>query len=296
MRISEHVDGSYRHADKPRQPIANGCYNADKYPTIQSAITAAGTSGCVTITPLTTDTSDWFNPNALTIIDQRPTSRVGQFLGGASVIPRLSNFAASNIASDTIVYFGNSTVWNAQPWYTDLAEQDIAGGILNGMNIHQDVQSVAADSNGNVTVVLSSPSGFTVGQFVTLEPTNPSLNICIGSGIVTAVSGDQFTFTGVGTDTECNNVSTTSTGGIASQQLLNFGNNGATLASMLANTSATSTGIGGICAVKPSLLIIRSGLINDVRTGNTNLTQAEALEQAVVGHCAFLFSQHRHLS
>ena len=71
------------------------------------------------------------------------------------------------------------------------------------MNIHQDVQSVAADSNGNVTVVLSSPSGFTVGQFVTLEPTNPSLNICIGSGIVTAVSGDQFTFTGVGTDTKC---------------------------------------------------------------------------------------------
>jgi Chaperone of endosialidase len=261
---------------------ANGCYNADQYPTIQSAIAAAGTSGCVTITPLTTDTSTWFNPNALTIIDQRPTSRVGQFLGGASVTPKLANFAASNIASDTIIYFGNSTVWDAQPWYTDLAEQDIPGGILNGMNIHQDVQSVAADGSGNVTVVLGSPSGFTVGQFITLEPSNPALNTCIGSGIVTAVSGDQFTFTGVGTDTECNNVTTTSTGGIATQQLLNFGNNGATLASMLSDTSATSTGIGGICAVKPTLLIIRGPLINDVRTGGTTLAQAEAEERQLL--------------
>jgi hypothetical protein len=150
------------------------------------------------------------------------------------------------------------------------------------MDIHQDLVSIAADSSGNVTVILGSPSGFTVGQFVSVEPTAPSANICIGSGIVTAVSGNQFTFTGAGTDTQCINLSTTSTGGVASQQLLNFGNNGATLAVMLTNTSATSTGIGGICAVKPDLLIVRGPLINDVRTGPTSLAQAKALERQLL--------------
>jgi hypothetical protein len=257
--------------------IANGCYNADQYSTIQSAITAAGTSGCVNITSLTTDITNWFNPNALTIIDQRATSRVGQFLGGASVTPKLANFSNGSVANKKIIYFGNSTVWSATNWYTTMAKQNIAGGLLNGMNIHQDVQSVTADSSSNVTVVLGSPSGFTVGQFVSLYPTNAGLNICIGSGIVTDVSGNQFTFTGVGTNTECKNVTTTSTSGMASQQLLNFGENGATLAVLLADTSATGTGIGGICAVKPDLLIIRAPLINDVRLESTNLAQAKAL-------------------
>ena len=263
--------------------IDDGCYNASQYSSIQNAITAASsTSGCVVISPLTTDTTSWYNPTGLPIIDERPTTRVVEFLGGASVTPKLANFAASNVASDTIVYFGNSTVWAATNWYTTMARQDIAGGILAGMNIHQDLQSLSADSNGDVTVVLGSPSGFTVGQFVTVEPNAGTLPQCIGSGIVTAVSGDQFTFTAEGTDTQCTNVSMTSTGGIASQQLLNFGNNGATLSSMLANTSATSTGIGGICAVKPNLLIIRGPLINDVRTGNTNLAQAEAMERQLL--------------
>jgi hypothetical protein len=249
----------------------DGGFNTDQFPTIQSAINAAGTTGYVTITPLTTDTSSWDNPNGLTIIDTRPTTRVGQFLGGASVTPKLANFANGSVANKKIVYFGNSTVWNATSWFTTMAEQDVPGGLLQGMNIHQDVQSVSADSNADVTVALGSPSGFTVGQFVTVEPTNNTLSACVGSGIVTAVSGDQFTFTGEGTDAQCTNVATTSTGGTATQQLLNFGNNGGTLASMLANTASNSTGIGGICSVKPDLLIIRGPLINDVRTGSTNL-------------------------
>ena len=249
---------------------------------VQSAINAAGTTGCVTITPLTTDTSNWYNPSGLTIVDQRPTTRVGEFLGGASVTPKLANFAAGSVANKKIMYLGNSTVWNASAWFWTMAAQDISGGILAGMNIHQDVQSLSADSSGNVTVVLGSPSGFTVGQFVSLIVTVSTLDQCQGSGIVTAVSGDQFTFTGTESSAGCVNVVSTPTQGMATQQLLNFGNNGATLASMLANTSTTSTGIGGICAVKPDLLIIRGPLINDVRTGTTNLAQAEAMERQLL--------------
>ena len=174
--------------------IANGCYNADRFTSIQSAINAAGTTGCVTITPLTTDTTNWFNPNALTIIDQRPATRVGEFLGGASVTPKLANFANGNVANKKIIYFGNSTVWNASAWFTTIAQQDIAGGILAGMNIHSDLQSASVDGNGNVTVILNSPSGFTVGEFVSFITTSNALVACQGSGVVSAVSGDQFTF------------------------------------------------------------------------------------------------------
>ncbi len=262
--------------------IQNGCYNADQFSTIQGAITAAGTAGCVTITPLTTDTAAWKNPNGLTVIDQRPTIRIGQFLGGASVKGSLSNFFNGSVAGKTVVYFGNSTVWNAINWFsTILTQATVPGGVFGGMGVHSDVSSVTADANGNVTVTLNSPStDIVIGKYVTLETVSGAFN-CDGSGIVTGTATNQFTFS-IANDSSCINLSNVASTGYVSQQILNFGNNGSTLAVMLANTSPTSTGIGGVCAIKPDLLIIRGPLINDVRTGATSQVQATALERQML--------------
>ena len=58
-------------------------------------------------------------------------------------------------------------------------------------------------------------------------------------------------------------------------RILNFGNNGASLAAMLAGQGPFP--ITAVVAAQPDLLIIRGPLINDVRLGGTSLQQAEQL-------------------
>lgn len=63
--------------------------------------------------------------------------------------------------------------------------------------------------------------------------------------------------------------------GLDPASILNYGNNGASLAALLAGQGPFP--IAAVIAAKPDLLIMRGPLINDVRLGATDLAQAEQL-------------------
>jgi hypothetical protein len=63
--------------------------------------------------------------------------------------------------------------------------------------------------------------------------------------------------------------------GLNPSNVLNFGNNGASLAALLAGQGPHP--IEAVIAAQPDLLIMRGPLINDVRLGQTDLAQAEQL-------------------
>jgi lysophospholipase L1-like esterase len=63
--------------------------------------------------------------------------------------------------------------------------------------------------------------------------------------------------------------------GLNPEQILNYGNNGATLAALLDGQGQYP--VAAVIAAQPDLLIIRGPLINDVRLGTTTLEQATAL-------------------
>jgi hypothetical protein len=74
--------------------------------------------------------------------------------------------------------------------------------------------------------------------------------------------------------------------GLAPANVLNYGNNGASLAALLAGEGPFP--IAAVIAAKPDLLVIRGPLIDDVRLGQTDLTQAtqllhQALDQITAG-------------
>lgn len=63
--------------------------------------------------------------------------------------------------------------------------------------------------------------------------------------------------------------------GLNADNVLNYGNNGASLAALLAGEGPYP--IDAVIAAQPDLLIMRGPLINDVRLGYTDLTQAKGL-------------------
>jgi hypothetical protein len=63
--------------------------------------------------------------------------------------------------------------------------------------------------------------------------------------------------------------------GLSPTNVLNYGNNGASLAALLAGEGPFP--IAAVIAAQPDLLIMRGPLINDVRLGYTDLAQAEQL-------------------
>jgi hypothetical protein len=74
--------------------------------------------------------------------------------------------------------------------------------------------------------------------------------------------------------------------GLDPSDVLNYGNDGASLAALLAGLGPYP--IAAVIAAQPDLLIMRSPLINDVRLGQTDLAQAkqllrEALDQITAG-------------
>lgn len=195
----------------------------------------------------------------------------------------LSRFFSGPLAKKVILRWGNSTVWNSSSYYYKFFSQTKPTGILAGMTVRSDVQSISSDSSGNVTVVLSSApdSTLAVGRFVSFWPAKPSLARCLGTGPIKAISGNTFTFA-FKMNGPCTDVASTLTRGYVSTQILNFGANGNTLSNALANSDPTSLGIAGVCAVKPDLMIFRGYLINDVRKGATDLTAAKAMIQSAL--------------
>jgi len=198
-------------------------------------------------------------------------------VGGSAISATLSRFYSGGLTGKRVVYFGNSTAWNAAGYYTRIYREMIPGGVLEGLSVRSDVSNLSSTAGSAVTVTLSSAVGSdaVVGEWISLTTlTGTGANGCQGSGIVTAVSGNDVTFSLA--NGSCASVGSTAATGFISKSFLNFGNNGASLTFMLGNTTSTSTGIGGVCAVAPDLLIVRGGLINDVRLGATNLSQATA--------------------
>jgi lysophospholipase L1-like esterase len=69
--------------------------------------------------------------------------------------------------------------------------------------------------------------------------------------------------------------------GVDPANIINFGNNGASLAAMLDGQG--SYPVSAVIAAHPDLLIIRGPLINDVRLGYTSLEQAKQLLVRALG-------------
>jgi hypothetical protein len=208
-----------------------------------------------------------------TVID--PVTGIKGRAGSAGVSGKLLNFfGPTGVASKKVIYWGNSTVWNAVGWYTEMHKQVFSGAVLDGMSVRSDLTNISSTAGGVVTITLGAAVGTdaVVGQWITINPVTGA-TACLGSGIVTSVSGNTITVP-MANSGACVSIASTPSTGTVSKQILNFGNNGATLTSMLADNSTTGTGIGGVCAALPDLLIIRGPLINDVRTGGTTLSQA----------------------
>jgi hypothetical protein len=68
--------------------------------------------------------------------------------------------------------------------------------------------------------------------------------------------------------------------GLDASHVLNYGNDGASLAALLAGLGPYP--IAAVIAAQPDLLIMRGPLINDVRLGQTDLAQAEQLLRAAL--------------
>lgn len=218
---------------------------------------------------------DWRCGSGLTWL--RATGDVRGSTGSASVSQTLTRFYAGGLTGKKVVYFGNSTVWNAVNYFTRVYGEMATGHALEGMSARSDVTNLVSDSSSNVTVTLSAAVGTDaiVGQWVSLNTiSGAGANGCLGSGIVSALGANTITFQMV--NGSCASIASTAATGWISKSFLNFGNNGASLSYMLGLSSSTATGIGGVCAVAPDLLIVRGPIINDVRLGATTLGQATA--------------------
>ena len=190
----------------------------------------------------------------------------------------LSTWFNGGIAGKKIIYWGNSTVSNNFQLFKSLGANTVPGGALDGIEFRTDLLGVQCDANANVTVTLSGPPKYQVGQWVSIWFGTPN-NIYafwLPSVQVSAVSGNTFSYVRTGAP----QTNFTRDSGYVTGSILNFGNNGAQLAAMLAG--GVPYPIQLVCQEQPDLLIIRGPLINDVRLGYTGLAQATNLERAAM--------------
>ncbi len=190
----------------------------------------------------------------------------------------LSTWFNGGIAGKKIIYWGNSTVSNNFQLFKSLGANTVPGGPLEGIEFRTDLVGVECDANANVTVTLSGPPKYQVGQWVSVWFATPNnlYAFWLPSVQVSAVSGNTFSYVRTGAP----QTSFTNDGGYVTGSILNFGNNGASLAAMLAG--GVPYPIQLVCNEQPDLLIIRGPLINDVRLGWTDLDQATKLERAAL--------------
>jgi len=229
-------------------------------PVLSVAAAALGFASCaLAARPLPTPPTPMLQAKAETA-SAHPQSMAPWFDGG--------------IAGKKIVAWGNSTIANAYSFFDTLCDQAIPGGLLEGVECRTDLLGVQADAHQNVTVTLAAPVTYQVGQWVSVRFASgedmtrfwqPSVRI-------TAVEGNTFTYH----RPYAPRTDYTEDSGRASGSILDYGTNGATLASLLTGSGPFSS--KGVCDAKPDLLIVRGPLINDVRQGRTDLSQAKQLE------------------
>ena len=210
---------------------------------------------------------------------------------------QLASWFHGGFAGKKIVYWGNSTVSNAYQMFEDLGAQTGSYGLLRGLEYRSDMEQVESDGNGNVTVTLSAPVTYVRGQWVSLRFADPQLdNVYWAPSVkIESVQGNAFTYSLPNAPA----LGVTEAQGTVTGSILNFGNNGATLAAMLGGAPYPAS---LVCAEKPDLLIIRGPLINDVRLGLTDLEKATALERQMldmfekcVPHAAILLTTENSL-
>jgi len=190
----------------------------------------------------------------------------------------LSTWFNGGIAGKKIIYWGNSTVAANFQLFRSLGANTVPGGALEGVEFRTDLLGVQCDAIGNVTITLSGPSNYQVGQWVSVWFGNPYhiYDFWLPSVQVSAVSGNTFSYVRTGAP----QTSFSSDWGYVTGSILNFGNNGASLAAMLAGQGPYPIQL--VCTQQPDLLIMRGPLINDVRLGRTDLAEATSLEQAAL--------------
>jgi hypothetical protein len=190
----------------------------------------------------------------------------------------LSTWFNGGIAGKKIIYWGNSTVAANFQLFRSLGANTVPGGALEGVEFRTDLLGVQCDAIGNVTITLSGPSNYQVGQWVSVWFANPYHvgDFWLPSVQVSAVSGNTFSYVRTGAP----QTSFSSDWGYVTGSILNFGNNGASLAAMLAGQGPYPIQL--VCTQQPDLLIMRGPLINDVRLGRTDLAEATSLEQAAL--------------
>ena len=189
--------------------------------------------------------------------------------------PQLASWFHGGFAGKKIVYWGNSTVSNAYEMFGDLVGQAGEGGLLNGLTYRSDIQGVESDAHGEVTVTLSTTVTYVPGQWVSLRFVGSEQNDEFWAPAVQiqSVRGNAFTYK-LATAPQAGYASAN---GYVTGSILNFGNNGASLAAMLTGDAPYSASL--VCEQNPDLLIIRGPLINDVRLGWTDLGLAKKLEK-----------------
>jgi hypothetical protein len=108
---------------------------------------------------------------------------------------QLASWFHGGFAGKKIVYWGNSTVSNAYQMFIDLGEETQSGGALEGLEYRWDMQGVET-GDGSVTVTLSSPVEYKVGQWVSIRFSNAAHTDTFGlpSVQIESVQGNSFTY------------------------------------------------------------------------------------------------------
>jgi len=227
----------------------------------------------------------------------------------ATGVTTISNnfFGPAGVANKTVAYIGNSTVWQDTGWFDTMCKQTVANGVFAGMACFS-ANSVSVDASNNVTVTIcgattactntinygTAPFALTIGKFASFETADSSIGACSASFPVASSTSSAYVFN----NAACGAAVLAAAGAIntpytpagtttISPQILNFGVNGGTLASALANTSPTGMGIGGVLAANPDLAIMRGYGINDVRLGACNLACLEAEQKSWIDQLRF---------
>lgn len=182
-----------------------------------------------------------------------------------------------------IMVVGNSTVWNATGYFAELCNliatpQPGAGNVLANVGLTPCTTSIASytvnNTTGSITVNFSgsAPSGYTVGDLVLSQPSAPTLNTLIGTGVVTSIGAGSITYQLLAINPFPSTIGTTTSGGYITNSLANLGYNGATSVAI----NSTVTPLLHTYADAGDLVLTRGPLINDVRQGACNLACATA--------------------
>ncbi len=216
---------------------------------------------------------------ALSTIEITPAER-GTLISNANAagIGKMSRlYDGNSLANKLVVEVGDSTSYNATTRHAVEAQNVIQGGSLAGLSVRNDVAFVTA-SGSTVTVTATNPLGTDVtvasagkGGWIYFTP-QTGATPCEGVGQVSSATTYSFTFTNLVRTCTASALATT---GYFSRGLVYDGNNGQTVQNIITNMSSTSTGLGGVIAQNPDVVVLRAG-INSVRQGAESAAQLQA--------------------